>query len=164
MLALQRPIAGGDLGGDAEIADPRPLIIVPFESWHLQWLTVQTEQDWVALTPEYGMALQAAGPAFTAFAGMDVLACAGIIPIWQGRAQVWSLLSEAIHGSVHRRGIHKAVKSYIRDYRVRRLECTVDPRSARAVKWARTLGFHYEGTMTSYTPLGDTMDLYVRLE
>lgn len=134
---------------------------MPFEPWHLDWLTVQTEQAWVAATPEYGQALAMAGPAFSAFAGADVIACAGVVPLWEGRAQVWSLLSSDL--ARYSFGVHRAVKRFLDGYHVRRLECTVDPRAERAVRWARRLGFVYEGTMAAYTPQGHDMDMYVRI-
>lgn len=132
-----------------------------FQAWHLDWLDVQEEQGWFAPTVSYGIQLRDAGPAFTAFAGLEVIGCAGIIPLWNGRAQVWALLSDLVQ--VYPKAIHKAVKSYIDGYDVARLECCVDPRSDRAVRWARRLGFEYEGTMRKYTPIGTDMDLYVRI-
>lgn len=109
----------------------------------------------------YGTFLKSSGPCFTAFAGMDVIGCAGIMPLWNGRAQVWSLFSDLIHH--YPKAIHRAVKQYVDGYDVARLECTVDPRSDRAVRWAKRLGFHYESTMPKYTPIGTTMDMYVRI-
>ena len=110
---------------------------------------------------QYGDMLKQSGPCFTAFAGMDVVGAAGIIPLWEGRAQVWSLFSDLIRD--YPMAIHRAVKRYILSYEVARLECTVDPRDERAVNWARRLGFQYESTMPKYTPVGSTMDMYVRI-
>lgn len=134
---------------------------MPFEPWHIHWLNVQDEQRWFAPVEGYGEMLQRSGRGFTAFAGMDVVGCAGIMPLWNGRAQVWAMFSNLIQ--VYPVVIHKAVKRYIDAYQVTRLECTVDPRSERAVRWARRLGFEYEGTMRKYTPIETDMDMYVRI-
>lgn len=107
---------------------------------------------------DYAQSLKNGGPCFTAFAGMEVIACAGVIPQWEGRAQAWSMLSAQVDR--YRFGIHRAVKRFLMDYPMRRIECTVDPRSEKAQVWARRLGFTYEGTMRGYTPQGDAMDLY----
>lgn len=133
---------------------------MPFEAWHLEWLTLQTAQAWLALTPQYGLDLKQAGPCFSAFAGPTVIACAGVMTFWPGRAQVWSLLSNQLpcYGGV----IHRAVVRFLRGYDVARLECTVDPLHPQAVEWAKRLGFRYESTMPKYSPIGTTMDLYVR--
>lgn len=127
----------------------------------MDWLHLQEEQGWFTPTVSYGTQLRQAGPAFTAFAGLDVVGCAGIIPLWHGRAMVWALLSDLVR--VYPKAIHKAVKQYIDAYQVDRLECCVDPRSERAIRWAQRLGFSYEGTMRKYTPIGTDMDMYVRI-
>ncbi|MDH4186782.1 MAG: hypothetical protein OEV08_07285 [Nitrospira sp.] len=135
---------------------------MPFEAWHLRYLELQPSQAAHAthLTQQHGEALVVAGPAFTAFVGMEVIACAGVMEIWPGRAQVWSLLSWRM--PTYYRDVHRAVKKFLRGYTVRRLECVVDPRHAEAVRWAKHLGFTYESTMPGYTPLGDTQAMYVR--
>ena len=134
---------------------------MPFEPWHLEWLTDTTAQAWLGKDLTYGAMLQKAGPCYTAFAGDQVIACAGVLPIWEGRAQAWSLLSTALPQYVM--GVHRGVKRFLDTYPIRRLECTVDPRSATAIRWAERLGFVREGTMPGYTPQGDTMDLYARV-
>ncbi len=114
------------------------------------------------LTTQYGSALQGAGPCYSAFCGDQVLACCGVVEFWAGRAQVWSLLS--VWMPQYRKTIHKAVKTFLAGYRVRRLECVVDPRAEAAMRWATHLGFHVEGTMRAYTPNGDDQLMYVRME
>ena len=161
MLALSITATGRSLGDHADHPYHGPVEIVAFEPWHLSWLTETTEQAWIARTPDYGAALKAGGPCFTAFAGMTVVACAGVILSWANRAQAWSILSADMGAHVF--SIHRAVVRFLAAYPVRRVECTVDPRSAVAVRWVTRLGFQYEGTMAAYTPLGDTMDLYARI-
>lgn len=137
---------------------------MPFEAWHLDWITLQDSQVSLSstLTHEYGRSLEGAGPAYTAFVGLEVVACAGIVKLWEGRAMVWSLLS--IHMPHYRKSVHKAVKGFLDGYRVRRLECLVDPRSEAAQRWAMRLGFHVEHLMTAYTPGGDDQLMMVRIQ
>jgi hypothetical protein len=134
---------------------------VPFEPWHLDWLTETTAQAWLGKDLAYGRMLKSAGSCYTAFAGAQVIACAGAFQVWDGRAQAWAMLSTSLPQYVL--SVHRAVKRFLDDYQVRRVECTVDPRSKLAVRWAVRLGFSYEGTMPGYTPQGDTMDLYARV-
>lgn len=115
-----------------------------------------------SLTPSYGRSLQQAGPCYSAFVGSQVIACAGIVEIWTGRAQVWSLLSDQMPR--YRKTIHRAVQTFLAGYRVRRLECIVDPRSKAAMRWAEHLGFHVEHRMTAYHPDGSDQLMYVRVE
>lgn len=114
------------------------------------------------LTEGYGQALANAGGGFTAFDGMDVVAMAGIVKIWQGRAMTWALITPKIKDRVVI--IHRAVYRYIQRYRCARLECVIDPQFPESVEWARRLGFRYESTMPRYAIDGRSMDMYVRLE
>lgn len=162
MLAVLNDTARGSVSDHAEAAHARrPLDVVPFEPWHLEWLTEMTAEAWLGKDLNYGRMLKSAGPCFTGFVGDQVIACAGAFQVWEGRAQAWSMLSTAL--PQHIMGVHRAVKRFLDRYPVRRVEITVDPRSAPAVKWAQRLGFSYEGTMPGYTPQGDTMDLYARV-
>jgi len=140
------------------------LVIEPFESWHLQWLVLQPGQAPMApfLTMKYGQQLKDSGPCYTAFAGIEIVACAGVSGLWHGRAQVWSLMSNLF--PKYKKGIHKAVKNYLDTCNIRRLELTLDPDSPLAVVWARRLGFTYESTMPKYGPSGELQDMYVRLQ
>jgi hypothetical protein len=137
---------------------------VPFEAWHLDWLNLQETQRMLSplLTQQYGRSLELAGPCYSAFCGQQVLACCGVVELWPGRAQVWSLLS--VWMPQYRKTIHQAVKTFLTGYRVRRLECVVDPRSETAMRWASHLGFIVESRMEQYTPNGDDQLMYVRME
>lgn len=114
------------------------------------------------LTLAYGRLVQQAGECFTAFDGPIVIACAGVLSYWNGRAEVWSLMSEHVpngYGPL----VHRAVKRYLDRCTIRRLELTVDPDFPRSVAWAKRLGFCYESTMPSYGPAGELRDMYVRI-
>ena len=57
--------------------------IVPFEPWHLNWITLRPEQAHmqVYLKPEYGPWLKKSGICYTAMCGTTVIVCAGgILP------------------------------------------------------------------------------------
>src|SRR5688572_9620864 len=167
MLALCEPVTGdggGDYAASQHAGSIRPVDIVPFEAWHLEWIELQASQLALSssLTQQYGRSLEVAGPCYSAFAGMDVIACAGIVEFWPGRAMVWSLLSSQMPS--YRKSVHKAVKGFLDGYRVRRLECVVDPRSEAAIRWAIRLGFHVEHLMEAYTPQGEDQLMFVRIQ
>lgn len=132
--------------------------MVPFEPWHLTWLVETTASAWLGKDLVYGRSLQNGGPCFTAFAGMEVVACAGVVQQWEGRAQAWSLLS--VMHMTYKKSLFLAVKRFLDHYPMRRVECTVDPRSVQAKNWAKHLGFTYEGLARKYTPHGDDMELW----
>ena len=105
--------------------------------------------------------MQLAGPCYTAFVGSTVIASAGVTTFWQGRAQVWSLLSTDVYR--YRMAIHRAVKRFIDSLDVERLECVVDTRNEMAIRWAVRLGFKHESTMEKYSPDGVTHSMMVRI-
>lgn len=137
--------------------------MVPFEPWHLLSLALQPSQQTLryTLTMAHGQGLKAAGPCQSALVGLDVVACAGVIEFWPGRAQAWALLSDQFPS--HVKTVHRAVKAFLDGYQVTRLECLVDPRHPATIRWAKRLGFTYESTMPKYTPHGDTQEMWVRL-
>ena len=114
------------------------------------------------LTTAHGKALQGAGPCYSAFAGMRVMACAGIVEFWPGRSMAWSLLSD--EWTLYTKSIYRAMSAFLKGYRVRRLECLIDPRSPEARRLADHLGFEFESFKYGYTPQGDTQIEMVRLE
>jgi hypothetical protein len=140
-----------------------PVDVVPFEPWHLRELALQPSQLDLGstLTIQHGTALSQSGPCWTGMAGMDVIACAGVIEFWSGRSQVWALLSDQF--PAHVKSVHRAVRQFLQGYEVARLECLVDPRNPLTIRWAEHLGFVYESTMPQYTPHGDTQLMMVRI-
>jgi hypothetical protein len=138
--------------------------IVQFEPWHIHWLTLQPEQSHMTVyfTSEYAIWLRNAGPCYSAFDGVNVVGCAGIMAFWPGRALTWALLSSAV--PQHALVIHRTVLKVIAAYPAKRIELLVDPTFPRAVAWAERLGFHFESRMPYYSPLGTTQDMYVRIK
>lgn len=139
--------------------------MVPFRAWHLNYFTMRPEQHTVAvdLTREYATALESAGQCFSAWVGPRVVAAAGVITFWPGRAQVWGLMSDEIgeFGPL----VHRKVKRFLDGYRVARLECIIDPRFPASALWATRLGFSREGPpMRKYGVHGQDMHMYVRIE
>ena len=164
MLAMERAVTGHDLVDCPTTGYSRPAVdVVPFEPWHLRELALQPSQLGLlsTLTIEHGCGLVQAGPSWSAMAGFDVIACAGVIEFWEGRAQAWALLSAQF--PQHVKSVHRAVRQFLQGYDVARLECIVDPRDPRTVRWAEHLGFSYESTMPKYTPNGESQDMMVRL-
>ena len=114
----------------------------------------------VDLTEEYAKSLELAGPCFSAWAGPELIAVAGVVEFWPGRAQVWALMSSRIteYGGL----VHRRVVQYLKSYHVRRLECIIDPRFPDSSLWAVRLGFFFESKMKAYGFHGQDMDMYVK--
>ena len=131
------------------------MIVVPYRPEHLQSLLLQPNQEFMRCfmdKPEYGNALAVPEKSFTALEGSRVLACAGLIPWWEGRAEAWALLAGGLKRDFV--SIHRATLAYLNTCGFRRVEATVDADFAKAVRWMEMLGFTYEGPLAKYTPDG----------
>lgn len=138
--------------------------IVPFLPEHLTRIVLQRSQVALSpeiLKPEYGTALQAAGPCYSAVEGDEVFACAGFYPQWEGRAIVWALVSG--DAGRHFVRIHRAVLRAFEMHPYRRVETAVADGFAEGDRWAQMLGFKCEGLMQSYLPGGGDAWLYARI-
>jgi hypothetical protein len=127
------------------------LKVVPFEAWHMHALRLQAAQELFPSQVEPGHAheLERLGNAYTAIDGGDVLACAGLIEQWQGRAIAWALLAGDI--GPHRflrvsRGVMRALCTAP----FHRIEAAVDCEFPQAIRWVHDLGFELEGKMRAF--------------
>ena len=138
--------------------------IIPFEPDHLQTLALQDSQAWVMpmLSPEYGAMLKKAGLCFTAMEGEEIMACAGIMKIWEGRDLAWALISG--NSGKHFIKIYRAIKLFIDTHPTRRIEATVDFNFAEGHRLMRMLGFEYEGKARAFMPDGRDVGLYARVK
>lgn len=122
---------------DALIADPAPLA--------RPWLAARR----LALPAGPGFALLAADGA--------VLAAGGLAPVFDGVAQAWAILSPravAAHGRAVTRCALRRLPDLAQTMGLRRVQCVVDMRHARALAWAERLGFRREGRLRAYGPDG----------
>lgn len=135
-----------------------------FKSSHLVRLNVQKAQSVISIDfRKHGDELEKHF-SYSALCGDVVLACAGILPLWPGRAQVWAWLSGDILPS-QMSAIHKAAARGIKSYPVKRLEATCAVEFKAAHRWLQMLGFQCETpVMRGYHPDGSDEAMYVRIE
>jgi hypothetical protein len=142
------------------------VVIVPFSVEHLRAIRLQAAQAGVLETVGDVEAayIEASDYAFTAMDGDDVVACAGILKLWEGRGHAWALLSGSIGHRFVR--VHRAVKRAIEISGYRRIEMDVDASHAEAIKWAGMLGFYNETPdgMRGYTTDGRLYYRFARVE
>lgn len=119
--------------------------VVQFEPEHLKRLTLQPAQAYLSphvMKPDYGSTFADAGPAYTVFAGDRIIACAGVIELWAGRGMAWSLLAGDIPHCFL--SLHRAVRKFLQECPIRRIEAYVDEDFGAAHQWANILGFRLE--------------------
>lgn len=139
--------------------------IEPFKPEHLASLILQPSQACMqaALSDPAYHAELARHEAYTALDGDRVIACAGVVKLWPGRAQAWALIAIDI-GPDLMRSVHFAVKRFLTAHRGR-LEMNVAADFENAHRWARALGFKCETPegMEQYLPEGGSAFLYSRV-
>jgi hypothetical protein len=139
------------------------MVIVPFEPVHLRTLVLQEAQSWMGpmLHADYGENLKRGGPCFTALDGDEVLACSGVLRMWENRDQAWALMSQS--SGRHFVGIYRGIRRFLEMHDARRVEATVDAGFEAGHRLMRLLGFEREGCMRAYLPDGRDCDLYARV-
>ncbi len=139
------------------------MVIVPFEAVHLRALVLQDAQSWMGpmLQADYGDHLKRGGQCFTALDGDRVLACAGLLRMWENRDQAWALMSADC--GLHFVGIYRGIRRFLDMQEARRIEATVDSEFAAGHRLMAMLGFKREGRMRAYLPDGRDVDLYARV-
>lgn len=137
--------------------------VVPFQPVHLRALVLQEAQAWMQplLRDDYGSTLVKAGPCFTLADGDEVIACSGVVNMWENRAQAWALISQG--AGAHFVRIFRAMRSFLELQDTHRIEATVDTNFEQGHRLMRMLGFQHEGLMRAYLPDGRNCDLYARV-
>lgn len=141
------------------------MIVTPYQPAHLKSLLLQPAQAIVRPYFDkqgYAEALQKDGCSFTAMDGDRVLAIAGVVPLWEGRAEAWALLSANIRRDFL--AIHHAVERWLQVCPFRRVEAAVDAEFPEAVRWVERLGFEREGPLRAFTPDGRDCIRFARVK
>jgi len=139
--------------------------VVPFRAEHFDRLIVQEAQAYLSrwLPSKQNAEALEQTRAYTGIADGRVVACAGILPQWEGRAVTWAYLDE--RAGEHMTALHRAVKRYLDACPIRRIEATVDCEFEAGHRWARMLGFQLEcERMRAYRADGGDSALYVRIK
>ena len=133
---------------------------MPFEREHLHRMVIQQKQQGLEhlVTPDVCGVLEG-GQSYTALDGDEVVACAGVIEITQGRAVAWAYISQDVGRRM--RFVTRAVKNFLDLTQFRRIEMDVDCEFPQAHRWAKMLGFEMEcERRRSFTPDGRDCALY----
>lgn len=137
--------------------------VIPFEPFHLRALVLQESQSWMGpmLKEDYGEALVKSGPCFTLEDSGRVIICAGLVNMWENRAQAWALISGDAGKNFTR--IFRAMRSFIELQETKRIEATVDANFEQGHRLMKMLNFQYEGIMRAYLPDGRDVAMYGRV-
>ena len=136
------------------------LKLIPFRARHVREIYPEATEPMLEIGE---LAQDCSSTALTACYLGQPIGAGGIVMQRPGVADAWTLLSPVLKSFpvfLHRE-VKRQLAVVIKRYSLRRIQCTIettdDPHTA--CKWAKSLGFQYEGTMRSYTH--DGKDVYL---
>ena len=103
--------------------------------------------------------------AYTVYYDNDILCCGGIMVLWEGVGEVWTVNGPLIHK--HPFTFHKFMLKWMgiffKKHNLRRLQATIDAECKDHIKWVESLGFINETPCGMKNFYGDkTFYLYAR--
>ncbi len=128
--------------------------VVPFIPQHLVEMTIQDTPDGVILMDRDKLLVQGhgmmTGPAGTLFTDDGkIVGCGGIKKFWDGVGEAWGVPS--IIASQYKKEIYRAAINFLVDHlEFHRVQVTVIDGFAIGEKFARNLGFEFEGVLRKY--------------
>lgn len=128
--------------------------LVPFHLDHLARITPQDAQKGADLSGEW-----ISGPAWTAIDGETVAAVGGFLLQWDGRFLAWAVIG----AGANMRALTRVVREKIDAFQVRRIEATIDVGFRQAIKWAKMLGFEFEGVLRCAGLNGEDFAMYSKV-
>lgn len=126
---------------------------------HLQQIRPQRAQR-----AEFELAEGALGHAWTAIAGDTLIACGGLVELWQGRAYAWAVLAQ--ESGPHFVALTRAIRFQLDAAPFGRIEMVVDATFRPGYRWAELLGFTLDAPepLRSYLPGGRDAWLFSRVK
>ena len=139
--------------------------VLDLEQWHIDALLHNQGQDWLLDyidETNYASYLNEIGPAFSLVTRNNiVLGAAGVWLQENHRGLAWALISDTIGVDfIH---FHKAVKTFLDNTNIPRIEMAVNTQFKEGERWAKMLGFKHEGLMHKYYSHGDDAFLFARI-
>jgi len=132
--------------------------IVRFTKEHVNYLrTILTKLDTELNSEKYVNRLtEYKNTAYTVLdRNSDILFSGGIMPLWEGVGQCWTLIPEQTRKN-HKFTLHKASKQLInqiqKQYNFHRIQTEVEDGFTNGHLWAKRFGFINEGPMYCYGP------------
>lgn len=139
--------------------------VIPFKAEHLIELLKEESAAHLRehLTERHCKALE--GAPFTASMelGGEIVMCGGVAIYWHGRGEVWSFYSSACKRNYV--PVFRAVKKWLDEVPVRRLELAAEIGNKFAQRQAMLLGFELEvPRLRAFQPNGADCAMYVRIK
>jgi len=113
------------------------------------------------MTPDVAEIFEKSGDTFSAVTDSgEVLVSGGVRKPWEGRGELWAVFSKVNYSIA----LHKIIKKFTEEAKVKRLEMIVNYENVMGHKLAKALGFKVETEkLTAYRPDGGDVTMYVRI-
>jgi hypothetical protein len=135
------------------------IVVVPFESWHLEWVDLNNDafQSVMRLPSsvrEHATALATLGNAYTGLSNGRVLGCVGVLPLWTGVMDLWMYIGK--DAFKEKKQVLEILNIYmgelIKKYKIHRLQAMVKSDYVAGLRFAKFFGFESEGEAKQYGP------------
>lgn len=140
---------------------------VPFQARHFKALKIQSAQtELLHLLSEEAVRAWEGPYATTVMRDGTPVLIAGVLPIWEERAYLWSFLSDDITPGEFV-AVHRATKRSIDGLPYRRVEAAVEVSFEQGHRWVKALGFECETpdtVMKAFMPNGGDCKLYAKVK
>lgn len=138
--------------------------VVRFKAEHYFKLNEQEATSYVnAFMSEKAIkALENNEHSYSIFINGRLIACAGLVQFWHGRAEAWAMIDKDCRKEFV--ALHNIVKRFLKACPVKRVEAVVDANFEQGHKWVNYLGFTIEAPlMKAYGINGGDCTLYSRV-
>lgn len=103
--------------------------------------------------------------AYTLLSPDGIICIAGVAPVWPGVGAAWSVTSDLVNK--YPKAYFKATKQVLdaisADWKLHRVQVSVNVENKKAVNWVQHLGFQFEGLMRAYGVDKQDHYLYARV-
>lgn len=143
----------------------------------MQDLKIDTFQPWhleaIAMTPQIrqfidmrSVDIYMNNPSYTALVNDVPVAMAGVIILWPGVGEAWSIMTENTlkYPFLIHRAVKRTLNDIIRNMKLKRVQSVCLKGFDRGCRWLEVLGFKFESEMPLYGLNGETYIKYVRLQ
>lgn len=93
-----------------------------------------------------------------------IIACTGLVPMWEGVCEVWQIpsLYVARYKIAYVKAFRKLISRIHLEYKMRRLQ-THSPADELHDAWMRVIGFECEGTLKGYSRFGNDYRIWAKI-
>ena len=91
---------------------------------------------------------------FTIVINDDLVACAGVYPVWDGLGEAWFLASHRIFKNpiTVSKAVRQGLKKIMDENNYHRVQAHVNGEWSNARRWAKLMGMKEEGVMKKFSP------------